>query len=144
VASRLARQLGHTVNGFPEASDRFRALAADRLKTMDSAERLLLGPLGLLDRQMPVRIALDGLDQLSERSTSGVGALISRLTANVTPPVHLLITARPGTAVPASAHRMDLRAAPEDALNRYLRQSDVPPVWHAEIVERAQGNWLVL
>jgi Tetratricopeptide repeat len=143
VASRLARQLTHTVDGFAEAADRFRAQAADRLRGLDSAELLLLGPLRQLERRAPIRIALDGLDQLSERSTAGVGSLIARLTESRTPPVHIVVTARPGTTIPAPAHRVVLQAASDDTVHAYLHQADVPPAWHGEIAERAQGNWLV-
>jgi NACHT domain len=143
LARDLARQLTLTVDGFGAAADRFQAQTPqDELAWLGPLERELLGPLGLLAGR-PVRLAVDGLDQLPPEAAPGVHAALDRLA---TDPqlghVKLVVTARPDGLLPHRAKILRLERVDREHLERYLRRRGVPEAVVPAISQRAEGSWL--
>ena len=57
--------------------------------------------------------------------------------------MNLVITARPDTELPKTAHPYQLPAASADSVSRYLQRRDIPQSRIDSITRAAQGNWLV-
>jgi hypothetical protein len=67
VAEEIARQLGKSVPGFADATAAFRASLDDAAwQAADAFMRVVLGPARALSATAPIRIAVDGLDDLPE------------------------------------------------------------------------------
>jgi hypothetical protein len=128
---------------FAAAAYRYRQENAGRWDTLDPWQRQVTGPLTLIDQ--PVRILVDGLDQL-EQGVNGPAirrALRDLIEDERLSHVSLVVTTRqvpdlPGL-VPVPVPVMD-----EDAATRYLTRREVPPERYHQLVRLAEGNWLVL
>jgi hypothetical protein len=145
LARDLARQLILTVDGFGAAAERFQAQTSeDELARLGPLERALLGPLGLLANRRTVRLAVDGLDQLTAEAASPVHAALDRLASDPhLGHVKLVVTARPDGLLPQGAEVLELEHVDQEHLERYLRRRGVPEAVVPAIGAQAEGNWLV-
>jgi hypothetical protein len=145
LAAQLAERLKSTVRAFAGAQQHFREQTpAEEWKLLDAWQREVLGPLRLLPPDLPVRMVIDGLDQLS----TGAGvAVYQALDALATDPalagVRLLVTARPDTPQPAHGKTVALGRTDDGTIRLYLERRAVPAKAHDTVVSRAQGSWLV-
>ncbi|MGH8908212.1 MAG: tetratricopeptide repeat protein, partial [Egibacteraceae bacterium] len=145
LAGDLHRQLTVTVPGFAAAAVAFQRRTPEQVwRQLDAFAREVIGPLGLLEPERPVRIVVDGLDQLSAEAAPGVLAALQALADDPDPRrVRLVVTARPDTPLPAEHHRQDLDHVRDIFVGRYLSRRQVPDSRRAAIIQRAAGNWLV-
>ncbi|MEU3891841.1 tetratricopeptide repeat protein [Streptomyces sp. NPDC029041] len=141
LAEELARDL-RRLPGFPAAVSTFRQTTPDAaLAGLDALHAQVLGPLALLGQ--PVRVVVDGLDQLSATAHDPVLAGLDDLASDPRlEHVSLLVTARTGTRLPHGAREFALGTATRAELASYLTERGVPPHLHATILDRADGNWL--
>ncbi len=142
LARMLAAQLSRSVARFREAQEHFaRDSALSQRQRLGILERLVVGPLNLLQTGESIRLIVDGLDRIAvgaQASIMGALELLTRLTF-----VNLVITARPDTELPKTAHPYQLPAASADSVSRYLQRRDIPQSRIDSITRAAQGNWLV-
>jgi tetratricopeptide (TPR) repeat protein len=142
IASTLARQLVHSVDGFDKASTRFRLKTMSHWERLDALEREIIGPLQSLSPRKVVRIAIDGVDRVPAATVSRVtSALEHFITAPDLDHVRLVVTGLLGTRLP-STRVLLLDRAPDDDVVAYLERRGIPPQVRPIIVERASGNWL--
>ncbi|WP_193441297.1 caspase family protein [Actinosynnema sp. ALI-1.44] len=82
IAGELARQLGRTVPGFADAAREFETTAdPGEWQTADAFERAVAGPLRLCGA--PVRIAVDGIDNVGLGVSGRLRAALGHLPAQV-------------------------------------------------------------
>ena len=144
LARDLADQLALTVDGFPAAAGAFQAKTpAEVLAGLGPLEQLL-GALRLLAPTPPVRLAVDGLDQLTPRAAPPIHAALGRLAGDPRlEHVRLLVSTRPDATLPPEAFVLELDQVDVEHLERYLRRRGVPAAMVPMIGQRAEGNWLV-
>ncbi|MFD9003434.1 tetratricopeptide repeat protein [Streptomyces sp. NPDC059582] len=139
VATALSDGLRDTVPGFAAAHDR---------TTGNDAAASLLTALSEIPGEVPVRIALDGLDQIRPTHLPELRDLVNELLFQQDQELtglRVLVSARPGTALPwPNFAAVELGAAHADAIGAYLERRGVPGHAHDLIVERSAGNWLVV
>jgi hypothetical protein len=142
VADVLHRQLTR-LPGFTVAAERYRSENTMRWNTLDPWERLIAGPLSIF--KQPVRLLIDGLDQIADRPDHG--AVLQRLTDLTDVPtlrhVSVLFTGRQAPDLTGIV----VLAVPdldEHAAVTYLRRRQVPDGQHQRLIEMSAGNWLVL
>jgi hypothetical protein len=131
------------LRSFAAAAYRYRTQNLGRWDSLDPWQRQVTGPLALIDQ--PVRILVDGLDQL-DRGVNG--ADIRRALADLVEDeglshVSLVVTSRQAPDLPGLVP-VPVPAMDEDAATRYLNRREVPPEHHHQLVQLAEGNWLVL
>ncbi len=144
LAGELHRQLVVTVPGFAAAAEAFqRRTPQQAWRQLDAFGREVVGPLGLLKTERPVRIVVDGIDQLPAEATPGVLTALEALAGDPERKVRVVVTARPDTPLPEGHRRQDVDRVAEVSVERYLGRRQVPGSRRAAIVERAAGNWLV-
>jgi Tetratricopeptide repeat/NACHT domain/Caspase domain len=144
LAADLTRQLAVTIDGFQAASDAFQVQTpAEVLARLGPLEQLL-GALGLVAYTRPVRLAIDGLDQLTPQAAPAVDAAL-RTLAGDSRLVHvkLVVSARPDARLPPGAFILELDRVDDVHLERYLHRRDVPTAIVSAVSQRAEGNWLV-
>ena len=144
VAVDLERQLRHAVPGFPEAIDEFqRSISIDERKALDFLRQRVLRPLAYLPRKPPVRIVLDGFNQLPRSTRQAVGRALDEVSKLGLDHVHLVITARDDTPDCPRGQQFPC-GRPDPAVQiRYLMTCRVPAGIHQAVLERAKGNWLI-
>lgn len=139
LAATVRRQLERQP-AFAAAATAFESRAADRLTTMDPWQRQVLGP--LRDHLQPVRLVIDGLDQLEEGSE--YRAIVRSLRALVDDPelghVSLVVTSRHVPEELGFADAVDIPAVDEATARRYLAARGVPVADPG----LAGGSWLLL
>ena len=142
MADVLHRQLTR-LPGFTVAAERYRSENTMRWNTLDPWERLIAGPLSIF--KQPVRLLIDGLDQIADRPDHG--AVLQRLTDLTDAPmlrhVSVLFTGRQAPDLTGIV----VLAVPdldEHAAVAYLRRRQVPDGQHPRLIEMSAGNWLVL
>ncbi|WP_055626749.1 tetratricopeptide repeat protein [Streptomyces hirsutus] len=149
LARDLANQLQVTVPEFRAAQEEFRSyLPVVTWEAQPVAEQVLLGALRVLPAGTPVRIVLDGFDQLSDASAVDVGDLVRQLreTSNrrwVPPDLRLVISSRPGGAPPADGPEIQLDAAADEEIRAYLRAQHVGEPLVDPATRASAGSWLV-
>ncbi|MGH8901526.1 MAG: AAA family ATPase, partial [Egibacteraceae bacterium] len=145
LAYDLHRQLTLTVPGFAAAAKRFQQQTPEQMwRQLDVFHQEVIGPIGQLEAERPVRIVVDGIDQLSAEAASGVLAALQTLARDPElRHVRLVVTARPDTALPARHHRQDVDHVEDVYIQRYLERRQVPPHMRSVVSKRAAGNWLV-
>jgi hypothetical protein len=144
VGSILSRQLGQSVPGFADCRDEFRVRTqhTPEWSGLDAMHRDLVGPLRLLKRTDPLRIAIDGLDQAP--AEAAVLTFVSTVATDPALPfVRLVLTSRSGTPLPPTATELSLGDAPEADLWRYFCERRVPHDRIEATVLRTGGSWLV-
>jgi hypothetical protein len=145
LAADLHRQLTLTVPGFREAAEEFqRHTPEEQWRQLDPLTQQLVGPLRRLQPERPVRIVIDGLDQLpAEVLPPVVTALQVLADEPELRAARVIVTARPDTTLPESHHRFDLDHVSDGDVQRYLQRRNTPAGLRQAIVRQAAGNWLV-
>ncbi|MFF5444025.1 tetratricopeptide repeat protein [Streptomyces sp. NPDC012888] len=139
----MAEQLGIHLPGFEDARNTYRT-------RVPAAERALLpstvaevgGPLGLMEARGPVRVVLDGIDQVTDPASRA--RMIAELTAlrDAAPDwFGLVATVREGVRLPEDWHRVAIAAPDRDQLGAYLRSQRVPAAAREAILTKTEGNW---
>jgi hypothetical protein len=142
LGADLHPQLGRLPR-FAAAAYRYRQQNLSKWDTLDPWQRQVTGPLALIDE--PVRILVDGLDQL-DRGVNGPAirrALTDLIQDERLSHVSLVVTSRQAPELPGLLP-VAVPAMEEDAATRYLTRRRVPPEHHYRLVRLAAGNWLVL
>ncbi|MER7484299.1 tetratricopeptide repeat protein [Streptomyces sp. NPDC126510] len=146
VAQVLANQLVSTVAEFKKARGDFneRFPPVERAN-MTEAQQCLLGPLSRLPIHTPVRIALDGFDQLSKVPADEMSDLIRllQLPRQGGADVRIVVSSRPDAAPPPAGCEVVVDAASDKDLQAYLDDMDVQPWLHKAVVAGSEGSWLV-
>jgi NACHT domain/Tetratricopeptide repeat/Caspase domain len=144
LAAELAGQLALTVDGFQAAASAFKTQTpAEVLAGLGPLEQLL-GTLTLLATTRPVRLAIDGLDQLTRQAAPPVDVALRTLAGDPQlGHVRLLVTARPDATLPPGAVPLELDRVDREHLERYLRRRGVPEPLVTPVSQQAEGNWLV-
>ena len=144
LAADLASQLALTVDGFLAASAIFQTQTPAQVLAGLGPLEQLLGALSLLAGARPVRLAIDGLDQLTPQAAPPVDAALRTLTGDPKfGHIKLVVTARPDASLPPGAVTLELEQLDDEHLERYLRRRGVPAAAVAAVSQRAEGNWLV-
>jgi len=149
LARDLAAQLQVTVPEFRAAQEAFRSyLPVVTWEALPVAEQVLLGALRVLPGGIPVRIVLDGFDQLADASAADVGDLIRQIreTGNrrqVPQDLRLVISSRPGGVPPAGGFEIQLDAAADEEIRAYLRAQQVGESLVDPVTRSSAGSWLV-
>lgn len=133
VAVAVADQLARTVPGFDAASTRHRDQTPDDEWTRAGVlERLVLGPLRILDR--PVRIVVD------TQSLVGLETLLQP-----DPPVRLqLVVATPSAeTAPTDATVVNLPTPSATELTAYAAARGIPADTARELATKSAGNWTI-
>jgi hypothetical protein len=144
LAMAIHRQLTASIPNFDRAAALYRARNREQWERMSPYDAFVLGPLSLLPSN-PVRIVIDGLDQLPESSAYGtVQDVISRVEQEAElSHVRLILTTRPGLA-PRSGAVLPLVEVTEARARAYLHARQVPESLQDKITRLAAGRWLVL
>lgn len=148
LPAELADQLRKMVPSFEGAATVYLdSLTLSELDILDPFELHLAGPLRQFfsgaGANVRVRIVVDGLDQLTTESASGVRAGLERLASDPTlGGVRVVVSSRPDTALPAGADVVTLTGPSRETLLAYLERRDVPAGrLRDEIATVANGNW---
>ncbi|MEE1805557.1 tetratricopeptide repeat protein [Streptomyces sp. BE133] len=141
--TQLAGQLRLYLPGFPEAEKAYRARAsADDQGSLRTAEFGVAGPLGLMESREPVRVIVDGLDQVHPTNRVGVMRELATLSDAAPSWFGLVVTSRDGVRLPDDWHRESvLAAAGERQLSAYLTAHSHSAESRREILRQAAGNW---
>src|SRR6266851_4679823 len=144
LATTIHNQLLARIVNFDRAATSYKTQNLEHWERLDPFDRLVLGPLSLL-RSQPVRIVLDGLEQLRESNASDVVAdAIRRIESDKDlSRVRLILTSRPGLPRMAEGE-LPLADVTEATARNYLRVRGVPAALHEKIARLAAGRWLVL
>jgi tetratricopeptide (TPR) repeat protein len=144
LAAEFAQQLNITVGGFEDATQALeRETPAERWLALDAFERLVSGPLARLPGA-PVRLVLDGLDQLDTAASDAILAMLNSINEEpVLVHVRTVITSRPDTPLPRQADELRIGALTRTELSGYLERRNIPAGITDAFVERARGSWLV-
>jgi NACHT domain len=144
--SELARVLRGQLDRLPAfaaAAGRYQRANAARWDVLDSWQREVTGPLSCYPQ--PVRLLLDGLDQLTGRPEQP--AVTRALTELITDPqlghVGLLLTSRSTPELPGIDRELPMSTLDPTTARRYLAGRGL----HTQVerlVELAGGSWLVL
>ncbi|MGW2179882.1 tetratricopeptide repeat protein [Streptomyces sp. NPDC001732] len=141
--TQLSGQLRRYLPGFPEAEKTYRArTSADDQGSLRTAEFGVAGPLGLMEPREPVRVIVDGLDQVHPTNRAGVLRELAALSESAPPWFGLVVTSRDGVRLPDHWHREPLLpTAGERQLSAYLEAHSHSGETRREILRQAAGNW---
>jgi energy-coupling factor transporter ATP-binding protein EcfA2 len=148
VASMLAGQLRVNVEGFARAVNEFdKSLDPGEREGWSAVDRRILGPLGLMKLEHPVRLVIDGFDELPRETQETLRASISTTLRRAeeeadSTDICFVLTARPGAHFPAGAVAVELRNPAGDAISAYFRQRGISDEKLPALVDSAAGNWL--
>ena len=145
LAQTLFDQLKITRPDFRDAEQAYReSLPVLQYQQLEASERLLIGPLRLLQTGNLVTLVVDGLDQLGRSHEQTMLSVLETLADDKElGHVRLIVTCRPDTDIPATSQAMELADAAPETLIAYLQTREVMEEYHQAIIERAEGNWLV-
>ncbi|MGW1769922.1 tetratricopeptide repeat protein [Streptomyces sp. NPDC002073] len=146
VARHLAKQLAATTDSFKRAQDDLAAVTpVAQLNGMTDVERYLLSPLRKLRQNKPIRILIDGFDQLTQAASRDIVDLIQQLqqASRNGPDIRIVISARPHSAFPLAAWEISMGDAPDPQLRDYLSRRDIEKQLHDPIITSSNGCWLV-
>ena len=150
LARELSEQLRRTVPEFGAAVEELRieAEARGRLAGMAAFSRYVTEPLKRVAHAHPVRLVVDGLDQLSTEVSLPVRMALDEIASDpALEHTRLIVTAREGTPLPAGAGVTSTGRADEVDIRRYLetRLHSVPNAEGAtaELSQRTESSWLV-
>ncbi|MDQ3764494.1 MAG: tetratricopeptide repeat protein, partial [Actinomycetota bacterium] len=129
---------------FPVAARRYQTANTARWDSLDIWQREITGPLSVYPQ--PVRLLLDGLDQLDGRPEQPTVA--RALTDLITDPrlghVSLLLTSRTKPDLPGIDTVVAMPGLNEDTARRYLATRHLTGDLPHRLVKLAAGSWLVL
>lgn len=87
---------------------------------------LALGPLADLSTATPIRIIVDGLDQLPTATSEAVYDALDQLAKEpVFKHIRLIVTSRPDTPLPFNAQSINIELAQDEQVTRYLQRRNV-------------------
>ena len=129
---------------FPDAAARFKRANAVRWDILDVWQQQITGP--LTHYPDPVRLLVDGLDQLADQPTyPAVRHALTELTANPSlGHVKLVLTSRDTPSLGGIDMVIEMPALDDATAGRYLSRQDLDAETIRRLVEVAAGNWLVL
>jgi NACHT domain/Tetratricopeptide repeat len=144
LATALAEQL-RRLPGFTEAEAAYQHSGPEEWwKTLDAFEQLVIGPLRQMGDQVAVvRIAIDGLDQLSDALRETMLEVFDRLLDIETPRVHLILTSRDNAYLPRGTYGLATAGAEAEDVEGYLIRRQVPERIRAMSTALIEGNWLI-
>ena len=141
-ARTVSEQLARAVPGFREAQQAFaRNTPYAEQQRLGALERRVVEPLKRLNPPAEVRMVFDGLDRLATGALGSVMEAIEELAELDF--VRLLITARPDTAIPKPASIYSFPRVTDEDVIKYLERRGIPDPRWKEVVNAAQGNWLI-
>ncbi|MCW3845254.1 tetratricopeptide repeat protein [Micromonospora yasonensis] len=142
---QLTDQLRRYLPGFAEAEAAYRAQAsADDEGAMTAAEFGVAGPLGLMGPREPVRVIVDGLDQIGQPGRADVVHALATLANSAPSWFGVVVTSRDGVHLPQDWHREPLPAVGEQQLSTYLAARGQALGPQREILRQAAGNWEIV
>jgi hypothetical protein len=147
LALQLADQLTRSLSAFASARDAFQYhTTPEELATLNAFQRDVIGPLYWIPPEVcHARLVLDGLDRLADGTASTVTAGLDILaTDGALAGIQVIITSRPETPLPVHHQRLELGVTADQHLEAYLQRRQVPASLQQALVQRAQGNWLVV
>ncbi|GAA2919628.1 tetratricopeptide repeat protein [Kitasatospora cinereorecta] len=144
VMRKVARQLALYLPGFADAAQTYKSTLKREDKAKPSAEIDVAGPLGLMEPPGPVRVVIDGLDQLDTVGRSDVSAAL-RILDDVAPAwFGAVVTTREGVRMPEEWHRTQVAPkAQESLLSGYLAARGQNAL-QRRILAQAAGNWEIV
>jgi hypothetical protein len=145
LAKSLSTQLIKTVKGFKDAVMAYqRSVTFFEWQRCNSLQRMLLGPLHFVARDHPVRIIIDGLDQLSESVKEGVHEALNQLSEDDQwAHVRLVMTSRPGVKLPKGTFIYHMPPASDEEIGQYWTRRALPERARAALSAAPAGSWLV-
>ncbi|MGV9270192.1 tetratricopeptide repeat protein [Kitasatospora sp. NPDC003701] len=152
VMAGLSLLLRDFLPGFAEAVAEFeRAVPTAERQNLASAERHVSGPLRHLTPLVraadgtaaPVRVIIDGLDQLAGPFRPGVIAEIGRLLETSPEWFGVIMATRSGPVLPQAWHRKTLPPVSGQVLSEYFEDRGVDEEHRTALVEVAAGNWQI-
>jgi hypothetical protein len=148
LARLVAEQLHRTVDGFTDAAAQVRnSTAEEEWSHLNAFEQELIAPLRRLHQQEPVgkpiRIVIDGFDQLRDDSRRTLLQATSRLISEPLPRLRVIMTSRHDDALPLCQH-VRLTAARDAEIGSYLAQRQLPAELQAVVSRLSGGNWLLI
>jgi tetratricopeptide (TPR) repeat protein len=149
LAGLLAEQLNRTVDGFTGAAIQARnSMPQEDWTHHDAFEQQLIEPLRRLHQQQPagkpIRIVIDGLDQLRDDSYRALLLSLDQLVSEPLSRVRLIVTSRDDDRLPKVCQRLRLTAANDVEIYGYLQQRRLPAGLHAVVARLSSGNWLLI
>jgi hypothetical protein len=147
VALQLAEQLTRSLPAFASAREAFQHhTSPEELASLNAFQREVIRPLYWLPREVcQARLVFDGLDQLAGGTASIVFAGLDTLaTDEGLPGIQVIVTSRPETPLPGHHQQYVLGMTDDQHLVAYVQRRQVPSALQPVIVQRAQGNWLVV
>jgi hypothetical protein len=138
LAHSLAGQLCE-LPAFAQATQRFRRENDYRLDSLDDWQRELIEP--LTDLRRPVRLLIDGIDQLAETDREELLRELRRLRENDR--IQLVLTSRTDPGL-AESTLVEMPALDDETARRYLRSRGVDADRHDQLLALAGDRWLVL
>ncbi|MFD7441625.1 tetratricopeptide repeat protein [Streptomyces sp. NPDC059909] len=147
VLARIGRQLEQYLPGFADAVAAFhQEVAKPERDQMPPELRLVAEPLrrySRADEAAPVRIAVDGLDQLEPSVLRRLADALCRLVEAAPDWFGIVVTARDGLDLPPEWHTVILPPATERELGGFLDAQAYDPEGRADLLRRAAGNWQI-
>ncbi|HEY5870211.1 MAG TPA: tetratricopeptide repeat protein [Candidatus Tectomicrobia bacterium] len=147
LALQLADQLTSSLPAFASARDAFRhQTTPEELAALNALQREVIGPLYWVPPEAcHARLVLDGLDRLAGGTAATVSAGLDILATDVAlAGIQVIVTSRPDTPLPVHHQRLELGVTADQYLAAYLQRRQVPALPRQALVQRAQGNWLVV
>lgn len=144
LATQLSTQLRSRSPSFAESRRRLQhSSMAGQYEMVDRLEWDVVLPLRTRKGTAPIRIVIDGLDQLPDIADAQVRTFIEALTSDPEiQNVHTLLTSRPDSWLPSNCRVIELGQMDAAELTSYLHRRGIENVT-ADVVHRAGGNWLV-
>ncbi|POX60431.1 hypothetical protein C3492_27210 [Streptomyces sp. Ru62] len=145
VWSLLSDQLKKYLPGFADAKKAYDSRVPESRRTLlPRAVAEIGGPLGQMEPCDPVRVIVDGLDQVDAPHRPGLVRELAALADAAPEWFGVVATVRDGVPLPDDWHRAPVPAPREEQLRAYLRTAQ-----HASgrtqnaILQQADGNWQV-
>ncbi|MFC9392121.1 tetratricopeptide repeat protein [Streptomyces sp. NPDC057027] len=139
---QLADQLHDHLPGFTEAVHAYRIQVPDAEQVLPSAVALLGGPLSLMGPREPVRIVVDGIEQVTAATSRA--ELLAELTAlcEAAPDwFGLVATVREGVPLPPEWKRTETAAPEARSLRAFLDARQVSAETQRVLLGSTEGNW---
>ncbi len=142
-AMYLADQLDNHLPGFTEAASAYEARVPEAERNLlPRAVALLGGPLSLMGPREPVRIVVDGIEQVTTATSRA--ELLAELTAlcEAAPDwFGLIATVREGVPLPPEWDRMEMAAPGARNLRTFLDARQVSAETQRVLLDSTEGNW---
>ncbi|MFD5124131.1 tetratricopeptide repeat protein [Streptomyces sp. NPDC058385] len=139
---QLVKQLQTHLPRFSEAREKYREQVSQAqrvlLPTLDAE---LAGPLALMERQEPVRVIVDGLDQVNPANRPELVKALVGLQDTAPDWFGVVATVREGIPLHGDWHREPVPAPDERQLQDYLQSHHVSKTGRNPIIDRTGGNW---